>query len=257
MTGEPNNQISTVEALQTLDTDLLALIRKALATPTTSLSSFNAIVTGNAYQAVDLRGEIEPGFRRADAELFAGMPMQGKRFIDLGANLGEKTRLAALAGAEYAEGIEYEEYFVRIGGLISTYDRIFNAVLRQGDITQPGCIKADFDIGACFSAFVYVRRNLAEILSHIRTTFLLETHAIETGWFEQYVTPVTPTFPYWIVYGFSDHGRKLTERRRAQIAFTHDQEVRAWSPSTVPRRFRRITTTFVRSTCNAAAGPTR
>ncbi len=224
MNAEADNDVSTEQALQDLDARLLALIRRALAIRTTSSSSFNSIVTGNRYQAVDLRGDIAPGFRRADPDLFAGIPLSGKRFIDLGANCGEKTRLAALAGAEYAEGIEYEEFFVRIGGLISTYNRAFNVVLRQGDITRPDCIRADFDIGACYSAFVYLQQNLEEILGRVRSMFLLETHAIESGWFEHYIPPIALYFPYWIVYGFSDHGTRLTERRRAQIAFTKDRE---------------------------------
>ncbi|TDH60002.1 class I SAM-dependent methyltransferase [Dankookia rubra] len=224
MSSSSSDEMPVEEALRELDAELLALIRRGLERRTTSISSFGAIITGNAYQSVNLRGEIATGFRRSDPELFAGIPLQGKRFIDLGCNYGEKTRLAALAGAEYAEGVEYEEYFVRIGGLLSTYNRAFNVVVRQGDITQPGCVRADFDVGACFSAFVYLRQNLDEVLSRIRKLFILETHAMEAGWFEQYIPPVAASLPHWILYGFSDHGRGLETQRRAQIAFAREKE---------------------------------
>ena len=218
------DEIPVEQALAELDADLLALIQRAMAQRTTSLSSFNSIVTGNAYQSVNLRGDVAPGFRQADPHLLSGVPLRGKRFIDLGANLGEKTRLAALAGAGYAEGIEYEEFFVRIGGLINVYNRASNVVLRQGDITQPGCVENEFDVGACFSAFVYLRQNLEEVLEKIRSLFILETHAMERDWYEHYVCPIAAVFPYWVVYGFSDHGRGLEAQRRAHIAFSRDTE---------------------------------
>ncbi len=215
---------STQDALAALDAGLLSLINEALAQPTTSYSSFNNIITGNAYQSLMLRDSVTAGFRKRDDSLFAGIPLPGQRFVDLGCNLGEKTRLAALAGATYAEGIEYEEFFVRIGGLVSTYNRTTNAVIRQGDVTKPGCLTADFDIGACFSAFVYVEQNLAEILSKLRRLFILETHALDDAWYDNYIRKIEPLMPHWVLYGFTDHGAGQVNSYRALLAFARDRE---------------------------------
>lgn len=209
--------------LEALDAEIRSLIEGYLAKPFTSHSSLDNIVTGNAYQSVRLRGEVLPGFRAREAFLYAGLPMEGARFVDLGANLGEKTRLAAENGALYAEGIEYEPLFVRIGGLVSVYNGMANVALRQGDITQPGCVRGEFDLGACFSAFVYLRQNLAEVLGRLRGLFLLETHALDAGWVEQYLGEITPILPHWMLVGFTDHGRDLREARRVLIVFGRDR----------------------------------
>jgi len=114
------------EAVKELDEKILAIIKESLAESTESYSGLNETVTGNAYQSVML-GETEArGFRKRDSKLFAGVPMLNARFVDLGCNLGEKTRLASLAGAAFAEGVEFEEFFVRIGGLINVLNRITN-----------------------------------------------------------------------------------------------------------------------------------
>jgi hypothetical protein len=212
------------DALSELDRKILALINEALAEGVVSYSNFNNIVTGNAYQSVLLGDAETSGFRKRDATLFAGVPLKGKRLVDLGCNLGEKTRLAVLAGAAYAEGIEYEDFFVRIGGLINVSSQVVNAVLRQGDVTRAGCVTSDFDVGACFSAFVYVEQNLEEILSHIRNIFILETHALDESWYGNYVQKVEPLLPYWVVLGFTDHGTGLDTSFRALLAFGRDTE---------------------------------
>lgn len=208
--------------LDALDAEIRGLIEGYLAKPFTSHSSLEGIVTGNAYQSVRLRDAVLPGFRAREAFLYAGLPMEGARFVDLGANLGEKTRLAAEAGALYAEGIEYEPLFVRIGGLVNVYNGLANVALRQGDITRPGCVQGEFDLGACFSAFVYLRQNLSEVLGRIRGPFLLETHALDAGWAAQYLGEITPLLPHWMLLGFTDHGRGHDSSRRALILFGRD-----------------------------------
>jgi len=159
----PATQVPIGEATKQIDEELRALIVKALAVKTRSYSSFGGKETGNAYQAVRLRDEVLAGFRVSDEEVWAGLGVEGRTVIDLGCNLGERTRLAVRAGASFAEGIEYEDLFVRIGGLINVYNRMHNILLRQGDVTKPGCLEESYDIVACFSAFVYVRENLEEI----------------------------------------------------------------------------------------------
>ena len=208
-------QVPIGEATKQLDDELRALIVKTLAIKTRSYSSLGAKETGNAYQAVRLRDEILPGFRISDEEVWAGLDVAGRTVIDLGCNLGERTRLAVRAGASFAEGVEYEDLFVRIGGLISVY----NVLIRQGDVTKPGCFDKSYDTVACFSAFVYVRENLEEIVSKCTRRFILETHALGRGWFGRYIADVARYLPYWVIYGFADHGAKLTEQRRALAAF--------------------------------------
>src|ERR1051325_1224074 len=143
-------QVLIGEATKQLDDELRALIVKTLAVKTRSYSSLGAKETGNAYQAVRLRDEILPGFRISDEEVWAGLDVAGRTVIDLGCNLGERTRLAVRAGASFAEGVEYEDLFVRIGGLISVY----NVLIRQGDGTKPGCFDKTYDTVACFSALL-------------------------------------------------------------------------------------------------------
>src|SRR5437868_6360144 len=128
------------EATEELDRELRSLIVKALSVQTRSYSSLDRKETGNAYQSVRLRDEVLPGFRVSDEEVWAGLDVAGCTVIDLGCNLGERTRLAVRAGASFAEGVEFEEFFVRIGGLINVYNRMDNILLRQGDITKAGSL---------------------------------------------------------------------------------------------------------------------
>src|SRR4051812_37500133 len=218
-------QVPIGEATKQIDEELRALIVKALAVKTRSYSSFGGKETGNAYQAVRLRDEVLAGFRVSDEDVWAGLGVEGRTVIDLGCNLGERTRLAVRAGASFAEGIEYEDLFVRIGGLINVYNRMHNILLRQGDVTKPGCLEKSYDIVACFSAFVYVRENLEEILSKCTRLFVLETHALGKGWFDRYISGVECHLPHWVVYGFSDHGAALTEQKRTLAVFARDPAV--------------------------------
>jgi SAM-dependent methyltransferase len=213
------------EALEVLDSRIASLVEDALGESTVSNSSLDNIVTGNAYQSILLGERVTKGFRERDPTLFAGIALAGKRFVDLGCNLGEKTRLAVLAGAAYAEGIEFENYFVRIGGLINFSNRVQNIALRQGDITKPGCITEKFDVGACFSAFVYAEKNLEEIIASIRHLFLLETHALDVNWYQTYVNRVARLMPSWVLLGFTDHGHGHDHKSRALLAFSRDREL--------------------------------
>lgn len=222
-TGSPRD-IPIGEALKQVDDGLRALIIKALRIDTRSYSPRDGKETGNAYQAIRLRDDVLPGFRVSDENVWAGIGVQGHTVVDLGCNLGERARLAVRAGAEFVEGVESEEMFVRVGGLINVYNGMHNILLWQGDVTQPCCLPKAYDIGACFSTFVYVKENLAEILSKCRHLFILETHALEKGWFNHYIAPAAAEMPYWVVYGFADHGAKLVGQRRALAAFGRDIE---------------------------------
>src|SRR5205085_1582607 len=100
------------QATEELDREIRSLIVKALSIQTRSYSSLDRKETGNAYQAVRLRDEVLPGFRISDEEVWAGLNVAGCTVMDLGCNLGERTRLAVRAGSSFAEGIEFEEFFV-------------------------------------------------------------------------------------------------------------------------------------------------
>jgi SAM-dependent methyltransferase len=222
MTNSDANAARTV--LDKLDSSIDQLIRQALQQKIASYSSLNGIVTGNAYQSVRLRGEVLPGFRCPSEGVFAGLQLEGRRIVDLGCNLGEHARLAACASAAFVEGIEYEELFVRIAGLINVFNRIDNILIRQGDITRSGCLTKKYDIALCFSAYVYVRENIKEIIDKITRVLVVETHALDRGWFGYYVGEVSRYLPYWIIYGFTDHGAKLELQKRACIAFARERE---------------------------------
>ena len=119
------------------------------------------------------------------------------------ATLGSIPGLAACAKAAFVEGIEYEELFVRIAGLIIVFNRIDNILIRQGDVTRPGCLSKKYDIGLCFSAYVYIRENMEEITDNISRMLVLETHALDQGWFRNYVGEVSRYLPYWMIYGLA------------------------------------------------------
>lgn len=206
-------EVSIADAQASLDNDLLALIKSSLRVNTRSFSPHRGKTTGNAYQEVSLRGEQIAGFRQSDPHLYAGMDLAGLSLVDLGCNVGEKTRLAAARGAGYAEGVEYEQFFVTIGNLISAYNRSEGVTIRQGDITRPGVLTRDFDIGASFSSFTYVKQNLADIASRIKRQFILETHAMGESWFRTYVLPTREHFPHWVFLGFTDQSAVSDERR--------------------------------------------
>lgn len=210
---------STKSLVEGLDNEIRALIEKYHTTPALSLSSYQETRTSNRYQSLDLRGTVLQGFRAADRHIYTGLPLNGLSFVDLGCNVGEKTRFAADAGVSFAEGIEYDEFFVRIGNLVSVYNRYENILLRQGDMTKPGLLKRRYGAGASFSSFVYLKDTLGEILSGIDRLFICETHALTDGWFPIYVPPVSDTFPYWVVYGFTDHGGIHKNGRRALLLF--------------------------------------
>ncbi|MDQ1300868.1 MAG: class SAM-dependent methyltransferase [Chloroflexota bacterium] len=216
--------VPIADVIANVDAQILDLIRRSLRIRTESHSSFKDKVTGNAYQSVRIRDEVLPGFRLSNEDIYVGMGIAEQTLIDLGCNLGERTRIAVRAGARFAEGVEYEDLFVRIGCLINTYNRMQGIEIRQGDITQPGCLARDYDIGACFSAFVYVKENLQEILSRIRRLFILETHALGRHWYATNVTAVRKFMPYWVIYDMTDHGARLEDGKRACIAFGRDAD---------------------------------
>lgn len=214
---------STKPLIEQLDKEIRALIERYHNIPAMSFSSHQETRTGNRYQSLDLRGAVLKGFRASDRHIYTGLPLDGATFVDLGCNAGEKTRYAADAGASFAEGIEYEELFVRIGNLANAYNRYGNVVLRQGDMTEPGLLKRHYDAGASFSSFVYLKDTLPEVLSKIDRLFICETHALADKWVPKYVRPISGRFPQWLVYGFTDHGGSHTEGRRALLLFAKDK----------------------------------
>ncbi|MBE9153310.1 class I SAM-dependent methyltransferase [Cyanobium sp. LEGE 06113] len=208
------------ELIKEFDKDLFALVAKYHSAKIKSTSPVQAMTRGNAYQTIGMREVFLQGFRPADEDIYSGMCMAGQSFVDLGCNLGERTRIAVRNNASFAEGIEYEEFFVGVGALVNIYNKIPRIILRQGDVAQPGCLKSDYDIGACFSAFVYVQKNLEELLGRIKRLFMLETHALKTGWFHHYIATVEPYMPHWIIYDVSGHGGIYENSHRACIAFS-------------------------------------
>ncbi|MDQ1300869.1 MAG: Class SAM-dependent methyltransferase [Chloroflexota bacterium] len=212
----------TKQLVENLDTELAALIKKYHSSPAISLSSYKETRTGNRYQSLNMRGDVLKGFRAADRHIYTGIPLEGLSIVDLGCNTGEKTRYAADMGASFAEGIEYEELFVRIGNLVSAYNRYGNVVLRQGDLTNPNLLRRHYDIGASFSSFVYLGDTLQTVLSHIDRMFICETHALGDNWFRRYVRPITRKMPHWLLYGFTDHGGSHTDGRRALVLCSKD-----------------------------------
>jgi hypothetical protein len=202
-----------------LDAEITALITRYEAACASDASGVQGNSTAHRHRSVDLRSHLLEGFRATDTQAFTGIPLHRKSLVEFGCKMGEMTRRAAIAGAEFAEGIEDEDLLVRIGNLASAYHRLGNVVIRQGDLTGPGLLRQHYDIGASFSGFERLRNTLPEILSQIDGMFILETPALTGGWFNRYVTPFLEHMPYWCVCGITDQGTAHAEGRRGQLLF--------------------------------------
>jgi hypothetical protein len=136
--------------------------------------------------------------------VLAGLPLAGKRVIDLRAQRGDNLRRALNAGAAYVMGIEASARSVDAGRLINAAYGFDAAELRCADIETPGSIDADFDVGLCFADLDLTQTALAAILPRIRELLLLRAAVGEDEWFSRQVRRVRPLLPYWSVLPFNE-----------------------------------------------------
>jgi SAM-dependent methyltransferase len=214
---------TTSELFDAADEKLLDLINFLLEQRVTSYSVVDNIPTGNAYQSVQLRGQISSGFREQRSEIFAGIPLRGKRVFDIGCNLGENCRILRQGGAELVDGLEYEKLFVRIGELINVYNGLTRINLRQGDASNPGEYVHDYDHVFAFSVFPYIKDRLEDIARITKEIFFMETHQLNDRWVERYVVQAMKHFRYMGVVCATDWGKELDQmQRRLLLAFSNE-----------------------------------
>ena len=154
------------DQLPTIKPALKKLILDALKERYTSVSSMDGVETGNHYQSIVLGDEQTAGFRSGREALLARIKFQGKRVLDLGANLGEISRAARNRGAALVDGFEYDSFFVQLADAINAYNSTDRVSFYQRDITDHTVYREHYDIVLALAVFIYVRdvlSTLAEI----------------------------------------------------------------------------------------------
>lgn len=156
------------------------LIREGLQIRYTSKSSLQNIPTNNFYQTVKLGDELLGGFRSYRSGLFEKYNFEGQAVIDIGANLGENSRLAASQGARIVYSVEYDELFSLISSLICAYNKNSSVVCINADATTYNYDQHAVDVALVFSVWPYVQDRLVDIKSAGAKVLVLETHNVES-----------------------------------------------------------------------------
>ncbi len=159
--------------------------------------------------------------------LFAGIPLAGRRVLDFQAGRGELLRLALREGARYAEGIEADWSLVDAGRLANAAFQVEGAVLRHGDLRQPGCLLSDFEVGVCASGFDAYAASLPDILEHVRELLMVRVVTGEHEWYRRCVLKLAPWMSFWSLLPSSGpasgrtakpHGLLVTSRTVEPVA---------------------------------------
>lgn len=177
------------------------LIRTAMAHAYTSVSNTGDIKTGNTYQTVDLNTVTLAGGRPSRSLFFRHVNFKNKRVLDIGANMGELSRLARRRGADLVDGYEYDPFFVETGRMINAAAGATRVSLFQGDVTNPDLYEGmRYDIVLAFAVWVYIGKVLDRI-DGITDVVLFETHTLDHG-LDMYVQPMTAHFPHFRILGY-------------------------------------------------------
>jgi SAM-dependent methyltransferase len=202
----------------------LEVIRAALKHPYTAVSCHNEITTGNNYQSIDLEDVRLRGGRPHRNIFFSHVNFEGKRVLDIGANMGESSRLARRMGADLVDGYEYDKFFVETGRWINAAAEMTRVSLFQGDATDPRLYDGmRYDLVIAFSVWVYIDKVLDRI-AQITNTVFFETHTLDHG-LNMYLTPMLAWFPYVRLMGFEQ--QKDMKKSRAVLMFAKTREALA------------------------------
>jgi SAM-dependent methyltransferase len=189
----------------------LELIRGAMGQSYTSVSIKDEIKTGNNYQTVDLDTLMLTGGRPARNLFFKHINFKKKRVLDIGANMGELSRLARRRGADFVDGYEYDPLFVETGRMINAASGATRVSLFQGDATNPELYQdMRYDIVLAFSVWVYIGGVLEQI-AKVTDVVLFETHTLDHG-LDMYIKPMTAHFPEFKILGY-DPQRDMRKSR--------------------------------------------
>jgi SAM-dependent methyltransferase len=189
-----------------------------------SHSCQDAIETGNHYQSVTLGDERTSGFRTFRSDLLDQIPLEGRRVLDLGSNLGELSRLARARGAALVDGHEYDPYFVEIANLINAYNGTTRVSFHRSDITRPSLYTERYDVTFAFAVFIYIRDVIDRIAAMTDELLVLETHRLDDNFESLYLETVLPHFPHHRVLGRTEWGTTMDgDIERAVVVFAKDE----------------------------------
>lgn len=194
------------------------LVREALSRSYTSVSS-DGRLTGNRYQTVDLLESSSKGYRLDRGGIMGRLDFTGLKVLDCGSNLGEISRLARKRGAALVDGIEFDQYFVDIAGLINVLKGIGRVSFKQGDLRDPNIYQEEYDVTLAFSVFPYMVDNIESICAITKRVLILETHDVKDSIYDEYVKPISKHMPFNSVVGLSDIGGDVPKERLI-IAFS-------------------------------------
>lgn len=189
-----------------------ALIREALSRRYTSVSS-DGRLTGNRYQTVELLGGVREGYRLDRGAVLGRLNFTGLKVLDCGSNLGELSRLARKRGAALVDGIEFDQFFVDIAGLINVLNQVARVSFKQGNLRDPNIYKEEYDVTLAFSVFPYIVDNVENICKITKRVLILETHDIKKNIYDEYVKPISEYLPFNSVVGLSDFGGDASKER--------------------------------------------
>jgi hypothetical protein len=195
-----------------------AIILDALKHPYVSTSSKAKTKTGNAYQSIDLGGFRTIGGRPRRDIFINHLNLTGKTVLDIGANLGEISRMARHQGASLVDGYEYDNFFVETGRFINAAMGTTRVSLFQGDATDPNLYAGmKYDLVLALAVYVYIEGVLPQIAA-ITDQLVIETHTLDHG-LKMYTDKIERYFPSWQLLGFSDQNNEDRKKSRAMVVF--------------------------------------
>jgi len=214
---------ATAELLQALQEEVKQTVDSALEQKgVISVSPHQR--TGGGYQTVRFRDSQRGGFRSARPNLLSGLAIEGRSVCDLGANLGEISRDLRRAGADRVDAYEYDHFFTQLARYITAYNGLSDVNHHQVDVSAPGFLRGEYDLGVGLSAYSFMHENIDYICGQIAESLIIETHEIsDSSWHEHYVEPISRHFPYWCCFGKVAHGRAGSSKRRLWLAFFRSQ----------------------------------
>ena len=215
-------QQTTKDVLTRLQEEAKSLIVKYLKESVVSLSSKEEKRTGNAYQSIQLDGQMLQGFRSSERNIYAGINLKGKTVIDLGCNLGEVCRDAARAGAFRVEGIEYEDFFVQMARYVAAYEKLYAVSYRQGDLTKSDTYGGKYDVVSTLSVSTYTQDHMDAVAAMTAEVLIVETHAVKANWEKIYLKPLLDRFAHVALVGISDH--KAANKAEARFMLMASQK---------------------------------
>ncbi len=237
----------------TIKKELREIITMATRLPYISHSIHQDIITGNTYQTVEIDGVKLKGGRPSREKYLSQIDFKNKTVLDIGANIGENSRIVRMLGASLVDGYEYDPFFVELGRIINASRGITRVSLFQGDCTRPELYRdMRYDIVLTLAVWVYTEGVMSEI-EKITDFLVFETHTLDHG-IEFYYQPIQHYFPHIISMGYTE---KHVDPHKSRMFFVCGKNL-AETNSLVKRNFLKVqpyfNNNFIRKYNNLAKG---